>query len=50
MDTEKKIVHKIEEGMDPQDVLCTTYQMRNFYAQRDSCTYITGIPKGSHSL
>lgn len=33
MDTEKKIVHKIEEGMDPQDVLCTTYQMRNFYAQ-----------------
>lgn len=31
--TEKKIVHKIEEGMDPQDVLCTTYQMRNFYVQ-----------------
>ena len=30
---EKKIVHKIEEGMDPQDVLCTTYQMRNFYSQ-----------------
>lgn len=30
---EKKIVHKIEEGMDPQDVLCTTYQMRNFYNQ-----------------
>lgn len=30
---EKKIVHKIEEGMDPQDVLCTTYQMRNFYTQ-----------------
>lgn len=33
MDGEKKIVHKIEEGMDPQDVLCTTYQMRNFYSQ-----------------
>lgn len=30
---EKKIVHKIEDGMDPQDVLCTTYQMRNFYSQ-----------------
>ena len=30
--TEKKIVHKIEEGMNPQ-VLCTTYQMRNFYTQ-----------------
>jgi SAM-dependent methyltransferase len=30
---EKKIVHKIEEGMNPQDVLCTTYQMRNFYSQ-----------------
>lgn len=32
-ENEKKIVHKIEEGMDPQDVLCTTYQMRNFYHQ-----------------
>ena len=30
---EKKIVHKIEEGMNPEDVLCTTYQMRNFYMQ-----------------
>ena len=30
---EKKIVHKIEEGMNPEDVLCTTYQMRNFYNQ-----------------
>lgn len=28
---EKKIVYKIEDGMNPQDVLCTTYQMRNFY-------------------
>ena len=33
METEKKIVHKIEEGMNPEDVLCTTYQMRNFYSQ-----------------
>ena len=33
MESEKKIVYKIEEGMDPQDVLCTTYQMRNFYSQ-----------------
>lgn len=30
---EKKIVYKIEDGMNPQDVLCTTYQMRNFYRQ-----------------
>lgn len=30
---DKKIVYKIEDGMDPQDVLCTTYQMRNFYTQ-----------------
>ena len=30
---EKKIVHKIEEGMNLQDVLCTTYQKRNFYMQ-----------------
>ncbi len=29
----KKVVHKIEEGMNPEDVLCTTYQMRNFYMQ-----------------
>lgn len=30
---ERKIVHKIEEGMDPSEVYCTTYQMRNFFAQ-----------------
>lgn len=30
---EKQIVHRIEDGMNPQDVLCTTYQMRNFYMQ-----------------
>jgi len=29
----RKITHKIEEGMDPSEVYCTTYQMRNFYAQ-----------------
>jgi ubiquinone/menaquinone biosynthesis C-methylase UbiE len=29
----KRIVHKVEEGMDPQEILCTTYQMRNFYRQ-----------------
>ncbi len=29
----RKIVHKIEEGLDPRDVYCTTYQMRNFYQQ-----------------
>jgi 2-polyprenyl-3-methyl-5-hydroxy-6-metoxy-1,4-benzoquinol methylase len=30
---EKKIVYKVEEGMDPSSIYCTTYQMRNFYAQ-----------------
>lgn len=29
----RNIVHKIEEGQDPRDIYCTTYQMRNFYAQ-----------------
>lgn len=29
----KKIVHRVEDGMDRNDVLCTTYQMRNFYHQ-----------------
>lgn len=29
----KQIVHRIEDGMNAQDVLCTTYQMRNFYMQ-----------------
>lgn len=29
----KEIVYKIEEGMDREKVLCTTYQMRNFYDQ-----------------
>jgi len=31
--TEKKIVPKIEEDMNPRDVLCTTYQMRNPFRQ-----------------
>ena len=29
----KKIVHKVEKGMNIQEILCTTYQMRNFYTQ-----------------
>ena len=29
----KQIVYKVEPGMDIQNVLCTTYQMRNFYTQ-----------------
>ena len=29
----RKIVHKIDEETNPQEVYCTTYQMRNFYAQ-----------------
>src|SRR5699024_9245756 len=29
----KEIVYRIEDGMDREKVLCTTYQMRNFYLQ-----------------
>jgi len=29
----KDIVFRVEEGMDPREILCTTYQMRNFYRQ-----------------
>lgn len=29
----RKIVYKIDEDTNPADVYCTTYQMRNFYAQ-----------------
>ena len=29
----RRIVHKITEEEDPSSVYCTTYQMRNFYAQ-----------------
>lgn len=32
-ENEKKIVFRVEDGMDRQDILCTTYQMRNFYYQ-----------------
>ncbi len=28
-----KVVLKVEEGMDPAEILCTTYQMRNMYQQ-----------------
>jgi SAM-dependent methyltransferase len=30
---ERRVVHKIEEGMDRQEVEATTYQQRNFYVQ-----------------
>ena len=33
MNTNKKIVFRVEDDMDPKEILCTTYQMRNFYAQ-----------------
>jgi ubiquinone/menaquinone biosynthesis C-methylase UbiE len=29
----RNIVHKVEPDMDRQEILCTTYQMRNFYRQ-----------------
>lgn len=28
-----KIVHRVDDGMDRHNILCTTYQMRNFYRQ-----------------
>ena len=31
--SERKLVHKIEEGDDPSSIYATTYQMRNFYKQ-----------------
>ena len=31
--TDKQIVYRVEDGMDRQAILCTTYQMRNFYRQ-----------------
>lgn len=30
---DKKIVYRVEDGMNREDILCTTYQMRNFYMQ-----------------
>lgn len=33
MTSSKRIVHKVEEFDDRQDIYCTTYQMRNFYQQ-----------------
>jgi SAM-dependent methyltransferase len=32
-DTAKRLVHRIEDGMDRREVYATTYQMRNFYSQ-----------------
>ena len=29
----KKVVFRVEDGMDRNEILCTTYQMRNFYRQ-----------------
>ena len=29
----KKIVFRVEDGMNREELLCTTYQMRNFYTQ-----------------
>lgn len=29
----KKVVYRVEDDMDRSEILCTTYQMRNFYAQ-----------------
>jgi len=29
----RKVVHKVEPGMDRREILATTYQMRNFYRQ-----------------
>lgn len=31
--SDKRKVYRVEDGMDRRDILCTTYQMRNFYAQ-----------------
>lgn len=31
--TSKKVVYRVEDGMAREDILCTTYQMRNFYRQ-----------------
>ena len=30
---DKDIVYRVEDGMDRGKILCTTYQMRNFYMQ-----------------
>ena len=30
---DKEIVYRVEDGMDREKILCTTYQMRNFYMQ-----------------
>lgn len=33
MDDKKKIVLKVTEDINPEEIYCTTYQMRNFYRQ-----------------
>lgn len=31
--SDKKIVYRVEDDMNREEILCTTYQMRNFYSQ-----------------
>ena len=35
----KEIVFRVEDGMDREKILCTTYQMRNFYTQFHDCFF-----------
>lgn len=37
-----KIVYKVEDGMDPETVLCTTYQMRDMYSQFGTAFFTPG--------
>ena len=37
----RNVVYKIDEGVNPRDVYCTTYQMRNFYLQFGAGFYST---------
>ncbi len=37
-----KIVYKVEDGMDPTEILCTTYQMRDMYTQFGSAFFNSG--------
>lgn len=42
MGTQREIVYRVEDGMNRENILCTTYQMRNFYDQfRDG--YFTNL-------
>lgn len=37
-----RIVFKVEEDMDPETILCTTYQMRDMYSQLGTAFYSSG--------